>query len=123
MEDIKYKTVVVKCTNPTCHTNIQLSIGKVPFGINDSGGWILECNSCQTKFPYKVKNPKDYSSVDSGAKILDSWDNEIENSKAEVLKKHNLVNFPDDFHFDNLLFVQHFFLSTMQYSFRANSIR
>lgn len=106
MEDIKYKTVVVKCTNPTCQTNIQLSIGKVPFGINDSGGWVLECNSCQTKFPYKVKNPTDYSSVDSGAKILDSWDNEIENSKAEVLKKHNLENFPDDFHFDNLLFVQ-----------------
>lgn len=106
MNDIKYKTEVVKCINDTCKTNIQLSIGKVPFGVNDNGGWILECNTCQTKFPYKVKNPTDYSSVDSGATVLGYWDNEVADSKIEVLKKHSLESFPEDYHFDNLLLVQ-----------------
>lgn len=106
MQELSYKTVIVKCPNTTCQTNIQLSIGKVPFGINDSGGWILECEECRTKFPYKVKNPDDYSSVQSGAKILGSWDNEVPDSKAEILKKYNLESFPEDFQFNNLLFVE-----------------
>ncbi|WP_345245686.1 hypothetical protein [Nibrella saemangeumensis] len=86
--------------------NIQLSIGKVPGGENDSGGWILECNKCHMLFPYAVKNPNDYSRVDHGATVLDSWDNEILGDKQEVIKKHNLESFPEDFRFDNLLYVE-----------------
>ena len=106
MEDIKHKTVIVKCPNENCKENIKLTVGKVTFGINDSGGWVLECNSCKTKFPYKVKNPTDYSHVDEGATILGYWDNEITDSKSNILKKHDLENFPENFCFDNLLFVQ-----------------
>ncbi|MFT3981186.1 MAG: hypothetical protein QM687_11995 [Ferruginibacter sp.] len=106
MFEISHRTEVVKCPNPSCKVNIHLSIGKVPGGVNDSGGWILQCNTCGTKFPYSVKNPDDYSSVESGAKILDSWDNEIPDSKKEILEKHGLETFPEDFRFDNLLFVQ-----------------
>lgn len=106
MGDINYKTVVVKCPNTSCKTNIQLSIGKSTTGFNDSGGWILECEKCKTKFPYKVKNPDDYSSVEGGAIILDSWDNDMIELKADILIKHNLESFPDDFHFDNLLLVE-----------------
>ncbi|MGN2375617.1 hypothetical protein ACTFAO_18290 [Sphingobacterium spiritivorum] len=106
MFEISHRTEVVKCPNPSCKGNIQLSIGKVPGGVNDSGGWILQCDNCGTKFPYEVKNPDDYSSVKSGATILDSWDNDVPESKIRVLKKHDLDSFPEDFSFDNLLFVQ-----------------
>ncbi|GAA0524800.1 hypothetical protein [Chitinophaga japonensis] len=106
MFDIIHNTVVVKCPNPSCKANIQLSVGKVPGGVNDSGGWILECERCKTKFPYSVKNPDDYSSVEKGAKILDTWDNDIPDSKKEVLKKHGLESFPNDFSYENLLFTQ-----------------
>lgn len=55
MFEVSHRTEVVKCPNPLCKENIQLSIGKVPGGVNDSGGWILQCDNCSTKFPYKVK--------------------------------------------------------------------
>lgn len=106
MFEVNYSTVLVKCPNTGCQANIQLSIGKVPAGVNDRGGWILECENCKTKFPYPVKNPDDYSSVDFGARILNSWDDEIAGNKEEKLKEYGLENFPDDFRFDNLLFVQ-----------------
>jgi hypothetical protein len=106
MFDINYRTVVVKCPNTNCKANIKLSIGKVPGGVNDSGGWILECEKCHNTFPYPVKNPDDYSSVDHGATILDSWDNEIPGDKQDVIKKHNLEDFPEDFRFENLLYVE-----------------
>ena len=106
MFEVTHRTEVVKCPNQSCKANIQLSIGKVPGGVNDSGGWVLQCDSCSTKFPYKVKNPDDYSSVESGAKILGSWDNDVPSSKEELLKEHNLETFPEDFSFDNLLFIQ-----------------
>lgn len=106
MCEIAYQTIIVKCPNASCKKNIQLSIGKIPFGYNDSGGWILECDTCKTRFPYKVKNPNDYSRVKSGAAIIDSWDIEVPESKPKVLKKHNLENFPENFQFDNLLYIE-----------------
>lgn len=106
MQEISYKTLIVKCVNSACQNNIQLSIGKIPFGFNVSGGWVLECEKCLTKFPYIVKNPDDCSSVKGGAKVIDSWDNDFPDFKNEMLKKHGLEDFPANFPFDNLLLIE-----------------
>ena len=106
MIEIKYMTEVVKCPNKTCKNNIHLSIGKVPGGVNDYGGWILECESCKTKFPYNVKNPDDYSSVKNGAKIIGSWDKDVPDSKAQAFKNHGLDSAPENINYDNLLLVE-----------------
>ncbi len=77
MSEINHTTVVVKCPIPSCKANIHISIGKDRGGVSDYGGWILECENCQQKFPYDVKNPSDYSIVENGAVFLNSWDNDI----------------------------------------------
>ena len=89
--DPTYDRHVVKC--PKCESNINLSIGRFPGGVNDSGGWVLKCSACGEKFAVPVKNPDDLSSVVSGASAIDSWDNELEN-KAEVLASHGVIDQP-----------------------------
>jgi hypothetical protein len=82
-----YDRNVVKC--PNCKDNINISVGRYPGGINDYGGWVLECAMCAKKFQISVKNPDDLSSVVSGASVVASWDDEMEN-KAGVLAAHGL---------------------------------
>lgn len=105
MFELSYSTEVVKCVNKSCGANINISVGRVPGGVNDPGGWILQCERCKTKFPYPVKNPFDYSSVKSGAEILDKWDDEAGDKEA-VWGKWGLKDFAEDYAYDNLLFVQ-----------------
>ena len=78
----------VKC--PNCSCNINCTVGSFRGGINDYGGWILECSSCNTKFPLNVKNPDDASSVLSGAKIIASWDDEVEGDRDFKFNKHGI---------------------------------
>lgn len=106
MSEINPTTVVVKCQNPSCKANIHISVGKDPGGVNDYGGWILECKNCQTKFPYDVKNPIDYSTIENGAVILDAWDNDIPDSKKELLKEYGLEAATEGPPLDQVLFVQ-----------------
>ncbi len=103
MIEQSFRTEVVKC--PGCESNIKLSIGRYAGGMNDNGGWILQCKKCPTKFPYSAKNPNDLSRVLSGAKVLDSWDDEVEGNKQDILAKYGLQEFPDDFAFKNLAIV------------------
>lgn len=80
---------IAKC--PNCGANINLKVGRYPGGINDSGGWVLKCNACASLFPLEVKNPDDASSVLSGATIIDSWDDEIDN-RAHTLAKYGVAD-------------------------------
>jgi hypothetical protein len=84
-----HRDEIAKC--PSCGANIKLKVGRFPGGINDSGGWVLRCNACDSFFPLNVKNPDDASTVLSGATIIDSWDDEIENREL-VLSKHGVAD-------------------------------
>lgn len=84
-----HRDEIAKC--PSCGANIKLEVGRFPGGINDSGGWVLKCNSCDSFFPLNVKNPDDASTVLSGATIIDIWDDEIAN-RALVLSKHGVAD-------------------------------
>ncbi|WP_457322599.1 hypothetical protein [Roseateles sp. P5_E11] len=88
--DVVHREEVVKCPGPACQHPIHISVGRWPGGINDSGGWVLKCGKCSHVFPVSVKNPDDASRVDSGATILDSWDNEMGN-QADVLAAHGVT--------------------------------
>lgn len=87
--NVVHRDEIVKC--PCCNANINLSIGRFSGGINDSGGWVLKCDACASLFPLEVKNPNDASSVSSGATIIDSWDDEI-NNRAHTLAKHGVAD-------------------------------
>ena len=64
---------IVKCKNSGCNNLIRLSEGKFLGGMNDSGGIIIKCNSCNAIFPCNLKNPFDASGITSGGQVLDSW--------------------------------------------------
>jgi DNA-directed RNA polymerase subunit RPC12/RpoP len=87
--NVVHRDEIAKC--PSCGANINLKVGRYPGGINDIGGWVLKCNACASLFPLEVKNPDDASSVFSGAAIVDSWDDEIDN-RALTLAKHGVVD-------------------------------
>lgn len=84
-----HRDEIAKC--PNCAANIHLRVGRYPGGVNDSGGWVLKCDACAWLFPLGVKNPDDASSVRSGATIIDSWDDEI-NNRAHTLAKHGVAD-------------------------------
>ncbi len=87
--NVVYRNEIVKC--PKCGANINLSVGRFQGGSNDSGGWVLKCNACALLFPLEMKNPADASSVRSGATIIDSWDDAI-NNRAHILSQHGIVD-------------------------------
>jgi hypothetical protein len=76
--DAKHSRSIIKCPSFGCKHNIRISTGVFVHGINDYGGWILQCDACDTKFTFPIQNPKDASSVLDGARILAEWDNETE---------------------------------------------
>ena len=86
--NIMHREEIAKC--PHCGANINLAVGHFPGAVNDVGGWVLKCNECASLFPLAVKNPDDASSVRSGATIIDSWDDEI-NNRAHILAKHGVA--------------------------------
>lgn len=101
---VEHREEVVKCPKATCQNPIRISVGRWPGGINDSGGWVLKCAKCDHIFPLDVKNPDDASSVDSGAMILDSWDNDLGN-RTKVLEAHGVIGGPEQV--ERLLLLQH----------------
>lgn len=84
-----HRDEIAKC--PNCEANIHLIVGRYPGGVNDSGGWVLECDACASLFPLGVKNPDDASRVRSGATVIDSWDDEI-NNRGHILAKHGVAD-------------------------------
>lgn len=87
--NVVHRDEIAKC--PSCRANINLKVGRYSGGINNSGGWLLKCNACASLFPLEVKNPDDASSVFSGATIIDSWDDEIDN-RAHILAKYGVTD-------------------------------
>ena len=74
---------------PECSNTIQIANAWTPGGINDYGGYVLQCNKCQHVFAFRLGRDINDSRVTSGAKVLDQWDDEMGDHNT-VVTKHNL---------------------------------
>ena len=75
--EVKHQIKIVICPNYKCKSPIRLSEGKFIGDVNDKGGIIIECDSCNTVFPCRLKNPNDASGIIKNGKQLDSWTEDL----------------------------------------------
>lgn len=88
--EVSRRITIGICPTPGCDQRIQVSIGRFPGGVNDRGGFVIECGKCQNKSHFPVSNPDDASYVDSGGRVMAKWDSEVEGDREEVLAKFGL---------------------------------
>ncbi len=88
--DVSYRSTIGFCPRPGCGQHIDVSVGRYPGGVNDRGGFVIECASCHQKLHVRVSNPNDASSVESGGRVVDRWDDEIGGDRESVLAAHGL---------------------------------
>jgi hypothetical protein len=81
-------TVVGEC--PDCRNEVEVTQVWEPGGVNDYGGFILECAKCRQRFPFHVGRDIDMSSVAKGARVLDKYDDGIVGDREEALKRHGI---------------------------------
>lgn len=91
------------CPTPGCGQRINVSVGRFPGGVNDRGGFVVECASCRKKSHIAVANPDDASSVQSGGRVVDRWDDDIDGQRDRVLAAHGQTD--ADLLSDTLLFI------------------
>lgn len=77
-------TACGKCKNP-----VEIDQSWTSGGMNDYGGFVLECDKCGDKFVVHVGKDVNDSRVRSGATLLDRYDDEV-NNRDEVLARHGL---------------------------------
>lgn len=94
--------VAAICSRLGCDQAIHISIGRWPGGVNDRGGFVIECTNCGHRSYIAVSNPKDASSVTSGGRIIATWDEDAE-ELDEVLDTYGLT-FADKLQ-DNMLVI------------------
>lgn len=101
--EVSHLDVFAICRKAGCGQRIHVSVGRFPGGVNDRGGFIIECEACGTEAYMRVSNPDDASRVVSGGKRAASWDDEIEDMD-DVLAAHGLAR--GDELSDNLLYLE-----------------
>ena len=85
------------CVNcPTCKNEIKINNVWTPGGVNDYGGWVVECNNCSTKSHVRIGRDVRVSEMISGAKLIDQYDDELGN-KEEILSKYGLKDHDTDY--------------------------
>jgi hypothetical protein len=84
-----YDTASVTASCPHCSNPIEITQRWTPGGMNDYGGYVLECLECHKVFSLHLGRDINDSLVNEGAKVLDTYDNEL-GDKSEVLSKHHL---------------------------------
>ena len=73
-----------------CNNEIQINQRWTAGGINDRGGFVLQCSACNHIFEFHLGRDINDSGVKSGAKILARYDDGIEGDKIKVLKQFGL---------------------------------
>jgi len=76
-----------KC--PGCDNDVVIERNWTPGGVNDSGGYVLQCEKCNHIFAFHLGKDINDSRVLRGAKKLDTYDDELGN-KDTVLGKYGL---------------------------------
>ena len=87
--NVKHQTKIAICPNKKCATPIKISEGRYMGGINDKGGFVIECEKCKKIFPFNVQNPYDLARVVENGKELDKWYDEM---PSYFEKKYNFSN-------------------------------
>ena len=64
-----------KC--PGCDNDVVIERNWTPGGINDSGGYVLQCEKCNHIFAFHLGKDINDSRVLRGAKKLDTYDDEL----------------------------------------------
>jgi len=82
-------TATVIGTCPHCGNTIEIDKIWEPGGVNDYGGYALQCLKCRRPFHLHLGRDIQMSRVRSGAKVLDTYDDE-RGHKDEVLKRHGI---------------------------------
>ncbi|OHV82567.1 hypothetical protein [Rhizobium sp. LCM 4573] len=82
--------VAAICSKSGCGQAIHVSIGRWPGGVNDRGGFVIECDECGSRSYIQVSNPNDASSVTSGGRLVARWDDDIDELN-DVLRAHDLT--------------------------------
>ncbi len=80
-------TLITKC--PKCNNDIEIDQRWTPGGLNDYGGYILQCLKCNHIFSLHIGRDIIDSCVISGAKQIDQYNDEHSN-KEEILKKYGI---------------------------------
>ncbi len=80
---------MIKCPTEGCNSKIRIGEERFVGGVNDKGGLVIQCSSCEILIPVRVKNPLDATNVISGGEVIDKWYEEIQNEN-DILKKHNI---------------------------------
>lgn len=81
-------TVSLKC--PKCENTIIIDQAWTPGGLNDYGGFVLQCEACDHIFDCYLGRDIQMSHVESGAKALDTYDNDVEGDRTSTLAKYGL---------------------------------
>lgn len=85
-----YESATVTSSCPACENPVEIRQSWTPGGMNDYGGYVLECAKCQHKFHIYLGRDIMDSRVVKGAKALDTYDKNIPGEKEEVLARHGL---------------------------------
>jgi uncharacterized Zn finger protein len=83
-------TLSATCPKPECGQEVEIHQRWTAGGVNDYGGYVLQCKKCGTVYPLHLGRDILDSRVRSGANVLDTYDDEIEGNREEVLKRHGL---------------------------------
>ena len=83
-------TIHAKCTaTPDCVGLFEIEQVWEAGGVNDRGGWVVECAVCSQPNHVRIGRDVNDSRMVSGGKKLDAYDDEL-GDKGEVLKRHGL---------------------------------
>ena len=84
----EYATILAKC--PSCGNSVKVENGWTPGGVYDKGGFVLACEECKAPFELHVGRDINMSRVQTGASVLETYDDEIDGSRESALARHGL---------------------------------
>lgn len=79
-------TLIVRC--PHCTNEVTIEKRWTPGGVNDYGGWVIQCK-CKQHFAVRIGRDVSDSNILSGGTVVAKYDDELKN-KQEVLKQYGL---------------------------------
>lgn len=84
-------TIFSKCSaTEGCAGHFQILQSWEAGGLNDRGGWVVQCGECNGYNHVRIGRDVNDSSMVSGGTKVDDYDDEL-NNKAAVLAKYGLA--------------------------------